>query len=227
MAKRFCDTELSDKEWFMHLSCRLKCAVRYLFDKCDNAGVWTPNYTLAAVYVGEPFLEIELLEIDGGNQFEKFGNKIFIPGFIEFQYGRLSENCMPHKPIIQKLIKYGLYERVLIGYQKGINTLKEKDKEQEKEKEEDLGKSENPLSERQAPEIETVERVFIQQGGTKEMALAFFNKYSAVGWVARGSPIKDFSFLVGTFITNWKEIKNGKGINSAVNKSKQPNFDKP
>jgi hypothetical protein len=60
----------------MALSCRLKCAVRYLFDKCDSAGVWTPNYKLAETYVGEPFTEIEILEVDDGDQFEKFGEKI-------------------------------------------------------------------------------------------------------------------------------------------------------
>lgn len=144
MAKRFTDTELSDKDWFMSLSCRLKCVVRYLFDKCDNAGVWNPNYKLGAVFIGEPFTENEVLEIDGGEQFEKFGGKILVKGFIDFQYGELSEKCKPHIPIINKLKKYGLYEKMK-GYPKGIDTLKEKEKDKEKEKEKDLGKSENPL----------------------------------------------------------------------------------
>lgn len=133
----------------MTLSCRLKCAVQYLFRKCDATGVWEPNYILAAAYVGEGgFSEQELLNIDGGKQFEKLPNgKIFLPGFCDFQYGTLTDSCRPHRPIIQKLKKHGLYERVLIGYQKGTNTLEEKDKDKEKEKEQekDFGKSENLL----------------------------------------------------------------------------------
>jgi hypothetical protein len=149
VAKRFTDTELYDKPWFMILSCRLKCAVEYLFKKCDATGVWEPNYILAATYVGDGgFTEQELFSIDGGKQFEKLPNgKIFLPGFCDFQYGVLTEACRPHRPIIQKLKKHGLYERVLIGYQKGINTLEEKDKDKDKEqdKEKDFGKSENLL----------------------------------------------------------------------------------
>lgn len=147
MAKRFTDTELYDKPWFMVLSCRLKCAVEYLFKKCDATGVWEPNYILAATYVGDGgFTEQELFSIDGGKQFEKLPNgKIFLPGFCDFQYGVLTDSCRPHRPIIQKLKKHGLYERVLIGYQKGTNTLEEKDKDKDKEKEQekDFGKSEN------------------------------------------------------------------------------------
>lgn len=140
--KRFTDTELSDKEWFMSLSCRLKCVVRYLFDKCDSAGVWTPNYKLASIYVGEPFTEQEVLEIDDGDQFEKFGEKILVRGFLDFQYGELSEKCNPHKPVIKKLIKYGLWENGNLRVPERVsNTLKEeekdKDKEEDKEKEKD------------------------------------------------------------------------------------------
>lgn len=155
MAKRFVDTELDDKAWFMDLSCRLKCAVQFLYRKCDVAGVWTPNYKIASAYIGEGgFSEPEVLDIDNGNQFEKLPNgKIFVKEFCDFQYGSLSENCKPHRPVIEKLKKYGLYERVLKGYQKVIENLeekdkdKEKDKEQEKEKEKDFGKSENLLPE--------------------------------------------------------------------------------
>jgi uncharacterized protein YdaU (DUF1376 family) len=55
------------------------------------------------------------------------------------------------------------------------------------------------------PPLQEVERVFIQQGGTKEMALTFFNRYEAVQWRIRGSPVRDFSKLVGSFISNWKK----------------------
>lgn len=80
-----------------------------------------------------------------------------------------------------------------------------------------LGKSENHLQ--TTPKIEEVERVFLQQGGTKEMALHFFNHHEAMGWKIRGTPIKNFSPLIGNFITNWKENQNGKSIAGTGNKS--------
>ena len=165
--KRFCDTELSDKEWFMDLSCRLKCAVRYLFDKCDSAGVWVPNYKLASTYVGEPFTEDEILSVDSGDQFQKFGEKILVKGFIEFQYGELSEKCNPHRNIIKKLVKHGLWVdgklrvpeisgRVPEKIRKGLGTLEEveedKEEEEDKDKEKDFEKSEKLL----VPEMEKI-----------------------------------------------------------------------
>lgn len=76
-----------------------------------------------------------------------------------------------------------------------------------------------PDSRQDFPDLIEVERVFIQQGGTKEMALAFFNRYEAVEWKIRGTPIKNFTPLVGTFITNWNANQNGKSNNTTGNKS--------
>jgi uncharacterized protein YdaU (DUF1376 family) len=74
---------------------------------------------------------------------------------------------------------------------------------------------------------EEVERIFLQQGGTKEMALAFFNRYEAVDWKIRGTPIKNFTPLIGTFITNWKQNTNGKQFNQTGNKQHALTYDKP
>lgn len=151
MAKRFTDTGLNRQPWYRRLKPKLKCAIRFLFDECDQTGVWSVDMEALSYFVGEDVSYEELFKgvnADKDNRIEKFGrDKIFIPGFIEFQYGSLSENCKPHKPIFSLLKKHGLYERVLIGYAKGIDTLqeKEKDKEEEieKETEKDFGKSEN------------------------------------------------------------------------------------
>ena len=135
MAKRFTDTDLWDKEWFMSLSCKHKCLVRFIFDKCDQAGVWSANWALASAYIGDRVTHDDLSALSG--RIEQIGaNKYFIPDFIEFQYGQLTESCRPHKKIISLLQKHGLYERVLKGYPKGIDTLEEKDTYKEEEKEE-------------------------------------------------------------------------------------------
>lgn len=141
MAKRFTDTEIWDKEWFMALSPKEKCLVKFIFDKCDVAGIWSPNWVLASACVGE---QVGLTDLEKFSyRLEFLGEKIFVADFIEFQYGELSDKCIPHKKVIAILKKYGLFERVSIGYTKGITTLKEEDKD--KDKGMDLGKPENPL----------------------------------------------------------------------------------
>lgn len=109
MAKRFTDTEIWDKSWFMSLSPKMKCFVKYVRDKCDVAGIWYPNYLLASVYIGEQVTEEELLTIDNGMQFEKIQDKIYCSGFIDFQYGAsLNPDSPIHKKIIDILSKYGI-----------------------------------------------------------------------------------------------------------------------
>jgi hypothetical protein len=140
MSKRFTDTEIWDKEWFMDLSPVQKCLVRYVYDKCDAAGIYSPNFKLASLYIGQPVTENDLLSICC-DLFEKLPDgKIWIVKFIKFQYGELSENCKPHLPIIKILKENGLFERVLKGYTKGIHTLKDKEKEKVKEKDKEKEK---------------------------------------------------------------------------------------
>jgi uncharacterized protein YdaU (DUF1376 family) len=59
------------------------------------------------------------------------------------------------------------------------------------------------------PKVE-VQRVFIQEGGTIEMAEHFYNKYQSIGWVLNGSPVKQWGYLVKNFIINWKKNNDGK-----------------
>jgi hypothetical protein len=139
MAKRFIDTELWQKEWFQDLSVENKLLLKYIFENCDCAGVWNSNYRLASFILGVPVNQEDIKKInEKKEQFEILSNgDIFVIDFIKFQYGTLSENCKPHKPVIEKLKKYNLLERVLKGYQKGFETLEEKEQEQYKEKEQE------------------------------------------------------------------------------------------
>ena len=59
--------------------------------------------------------------------------------------------------------------------------------------------------ERKPPTLETIEYYFIQQGGTKKMALHFFNKHSATGWRTHSGPITHFIPLITNFINNWRD----------------------
>lgn len=140
MAKRFTDTELWDKEWFMNLSLKHKCLIRFLFDKCDNAGVWSANWVLASQYIGEQVSASDL-EVLSERVYNFAPGKFYVLDFIEFQYGTLSEKCIPHKKIISLLEKYGLQNYQNVGYTKPIHTLKEEEEDKEEDREKTEGGS--------------------------------------------------------------------------------------
>lgn len=159
MSKRFCDTDLWDKEWFMLLNPRYKCLIKFLWDKCDSAGVWSANWILASSYVGEKVTESDLDVFDG--RIVKIApGKFFCVEFLEFQYGTLSENCKPHLKIIQLLKKYSIEFDKSKGYLYPMHRVKEKDKDKEKEEEEDKDKR---------PEKDFLEAQFLKDGCATEL----------------------------------------------------------
>lgn len=133
MAKRFTDTDLWDKEWFMTLSPKLKCLVKYVRDKCDIAGFWSPNWRLASMHIGEEVCENDLLNIDSGNQFERLPDgKFLCSGFINFQYGEtLSEKSPVHRKVM------AILDKNKIGYKYPLNRVSDTLQEEEEDKEED------------------------------------------------------------------------------------------
>ena len=133
--KRFTDIEIWDKEWFMQLTPTMKCLMKYLHDKCDASGCWKPNWKLASVHINEDVTESDLQNLPS-DQYEILKNgKIFIPDFIKFQYGTLSDKSPAHKPIFIAIEKNNLSDRV---FNRVSNTLQEKDIYMDKEEERDM-----------------------------------------------------------------------------------------
>ena len=136
MSKRFMDTALWQKEWFMLLPPKNKCAVLYLFSHCDNVGVWCPNTKLADSMIGAKAGWDELPSLCNDNIKLLKNGKWFLVDFCDFQYGELNPSCKPHASYINLLKKHGLFESEEMyaneGYTKGIHTLKEKEKEKDK-----------------------------------------------------------------------------------------------
>lgn len=151
MAKRFTDTKKWIKPWFGELTLKQKILWLLICDNCDAAGIADFSTKFFSVAVGFPVKKETLDKAFGNRILWIENNKFFIPSFIEFQYGQLTESCKPHKPIIKELEKMGLLVlengkgivRVSKGYSKGINTLEEKEKEKEQEKETKGGLGEN------------------------------------------------------------------------------------
>ncbi len=63
-----------------------------------------------------------------------------------------------------------------------------------------------------APEKENVFMVFKMQGGTDEMAIAYFNNRESVNWICRGAKIKNIAPDISNFIKNWKQNLNSNGL---------------
>lgn len=141
MGKRFRETNITREPWYRKLSLLHKATWNFLCDECDAAGVWEIDDDVIELYIGEPVNVDEFIsKVNNGKiRVERFGeHKIFIPGFIEFQYGELSENCIPHRKIIALLNKYNLLDRVQIRVPDRVQSTlqeKEEDKDMEGEKE--------------------------------------------------------------------------------------------
>jgi hypothetical protein len=198
MAKRFTASEKWEDIWFSELPTKYKLFWVYLLDKCDNAGVWEKNFRIANFLIGETFTEADTLAIFKERVIEFGDNKWFIPKFIDFQYGTLQEHSNPHKAVIEKLRKYGLYKN---GDFKGINTLKNNSgrvKDKDKDKDKDKGN----------PEIQDVITYFNQNGYTTESATKAFNYYSANDWKdSKGKPVKSWKQkMIGVWFKDENKI---------------------
>ncbi len=128
--KRFTETTKWSDPWFRRLPPRLKCLWQHLVDNCDAAGVIDPDWELLSFQIGESVSLADLAEF-GERIVSLPGTKIWIRQFIEFQYGRLSEECSAHKPVLRAIALHSL-ERVLKPYPKAIDSLKDKDKDKER-----------------------------------------------------------------------------------------------
>ncbi len=134
--KRFTETTKWSDPWFRRLTPSQKCLWGYILDNCDAAGVLDLDLEHASFHIGTTLTELDLAAFDGRIERLKDG-KILISGFIEFQFGTLSEDCKPHAQVFKALDRHGLkYQksRVSKGYGKGMDTLKDKDKDKEKDK---------------------------------------------------------------------------------------------
>ena len=133
MPKRFTDSLKWADPWFQDLPVAMKAFWIYLLDNCDHAGFWKVNLRLAQFQIGT-----ELNESDIDQHFAERVRKIndelwFVPKFITFQYGELSPDCRPHKPVLALLSKYGI-KTLNKGLSNGTNSAKEQEQEKEKEK---------------------------------------------------------------------------------------------
>lgn len=142
MAKRFIDTDLFKKQFVRHLKSAYKLFWIYVTTDCNHAGIWECDFDVARIRTGlkvdretaKKVFKEKIVELDNGT-------KWFIPSFIEFQYGSLSDKNRAHTSIISILKRYDLIDDTnsLKPLHKDptspLQGAKDKDKDKEKEQE--------------------------------------------------------------------------------------------
>jgi len=164
--KRFTETNIWELTWFSKLTPKHKLLWFYINDKCDNIGVWEPNFELAAYFLKveidiETFMNDFLTYVNfDEDRVHIFGNGLwFLPQFVKFQYAKgkpLNPNNSAHKSYLRQLNERNLLEWFLENQPEvllPIDDIKEsstrpllelykshKDKGKDLEKDKDMGK---------------------------------------------------------------------------------------
>lgn len=177
MAKRFTDINIwVDKPWFIELTPAEKCAFMFVKDRCDNVGVWVPNFKMAEAIIGDSVDWDALVEKVNGNIVVLENGKWWLRDMCVFQYGNLSEDCIPHRSYIVLLKKHALFERVSEGYTRGSYTPKEKDKEKEEDKDKEKDKEKEHKGEKKKSAKPTTEPISKNRHIYHLIEKAFVNK---------------------------------------------------
>jgi len=112
MGKRFTDSGMWDRPWFRKLKPAEKCAIRYILDKCDNVGVWIPDFETAEFFIGETVDWDSLPNKVNGNVKVLDNGKWWVVDFVKFQHadlfsGSRSNACLSY---IKLLRDHGLLD---------------------------------------------------------------------------------------------------------------------
>ena len=136
--KRFTETQKWADPWFRRLSPSAKLLWFYLVDSCSSIGLIEVDFEAVKFHTGAAVTEKNLAEL-GERVLSVGGGKYFIPKFIGFQYGKLSDACPAHRPVLKLISEHGL-ERDSIAYRYPSHRVTERVLDKDKEEEEDKDK---------------------------------------------------------------------------------------
>ena len=225
MKKRFFDCDIWDDEWFMNLPEKAKLLWLFMLAKCDNAGIWEPNWKLATFMIGTA-INAELLNLIGDERVCLLPNgRVLIKKFIRFQYGELSEASPPHKHVKKILLANGIATngegiaypnaRVAIPLPQGKATLQDKDKDKDKDKEGDArGRVENNSKVEQAspnrlPRAPATAGQFELYASKIGLPMSELDKYKdhyeGNGWKIGRVPMRSWEAAMRNWKRRWEE----------------------
>jgi len=147
--KRFTETLKWQDPWFRRLSSNAKMLWLYIIDHADHIGLVEIDEEFVSQDCGLKIADKHITEL--GDRIELvFGRKYYIPKFIQFQYGTLSESCPAHKKVIQSVKNNSLFCDSL-GYHypstrvvdRVTDTLQDIDKDKDKEEDTEEDKNGN------------------------------------------------------------------------------------
>lgn len=199
MAKRMTDTDKWKKRFLKDLNYANKLLWLYMLDDCNHAGIWDIDLEVASIRIG---LDVD---IDDLKKFQDkiviFDNdeKVFIPDFIDFQYGELNPNSNVHKSVIALLDKYNL-EGYVKGSQGVQSTLIDKDKDK------DIVKDKVKVKRFVKPTIEEVSDYCDERNNDVD-AEKFYDYYSSNGWKVGKNSMKDWKASVRTWEKNTNQTQ--------------------
>lgn len=103
MAKIFIDIDILPKA-YRKLELSLKQAWFYIWTHCDKSGVWEIDKDLFEFENGFEF-ELQNFSEAYGELIEVAEDKILMKDFIKINYGTLTDNYNPHKPVFRDMAK--------------------------------------------------------------------------------------------------------------------------
>lgn len=112
--KRFTETNKWSDPWFRKLSSTAKLLWIYMCDHADLVGLVELDLELTTQDLRAKVTAGHLDELSSRLQ-HIGGSKYFLTKFIQFQYGELSERCVPHRKILAEIERHGI-NRVAEGY---------------------------------------------------------------------------------------------------------------
>jgi hypothetical protein len=212
MAKRFIDTEIWERDWFLDLSPEERQSLIFITCKCDLVGIYRHN-AMNQFVLGSVTVE-SLIEKTNGRIEHLGGNKYWLPNFCKFQYGDLSHNSPPHRKYIGMLKEYDLFDRVSDRVGDSVPTSvpdrvcnsvpervchtlqeeeEEEDKEKETEKEEETDKAKDMDKEKETDKIQFdgIWKIYGMRG-PKAKALDFWKKLTEKNKDKLAQSIKPF-----------------------------------
>lgn len=173
--KRFTETTKWADPWYRRLSPSAKLLWSYLTDNCDCTGLIDLDLDSATFHIGAKIEEKHLAELASRLQ-RTIDAKIFIPRFIPFQYGTISDGCPAHKPVIKLLTERNIsingkgYQYPNASLAVGLPNSTGKGKGKDKEKEE--GESEGESRPNLVPSPEDIYNAYPRKVGKPDALLA-------------------------------------------------------
>lgn len=212
MSKRFTDTEKFNNPWYRKLPIKYKILWEYLLSECNHAGLLKIDIDLISFKIGETITIDDLKIFENRITFIK-DDLIFIPKFIEFQYGALNTENRVHNSVLKELKKYNL-QGAIKPLTSPIDGAKDKDKEKDISSSLVLSssldekteiESGNHSKKFQKPKIEEIQ-AYCKVRQNNINADEFYDYYESKGWMIGKNKMKNWQAA----IRRWERNTRGK-----------------